>query len=213
MIAPIRQPRRCQDVSVFQAAFVGMLPAILRHARMAFRHLKGEARQEVLTEVVANAFVAYARLAELGKTDLAYPSVLVRYAVAQFCDGRRVGSRLNIRDVLSRHCQKRKGVNVERLDRFDASNDCWIEATLEDTHALPPDQAAFRIDFPTWLGTLSRRNRRVALTLASGESPGNVARQNALSPGRVSQLRRDLCQSWQQFHGEAAQPDGQPSVS
>lgn len=48
----------------------------------------------------ANACCAVARLAELGKLDLAYPTVLARYGVAKVIDGRRVGNKLNVRDVL-----------------------------------------------------------------------------------------------------------------
>lgn len=71
-------------------------------------HLKPEAREDATQEVIANALVASARLAQLGKSELAYPSVLARYAVAQFQDGRRLGNRRNVREVLSPYAQKRK---------------------------------------------------------------------------------------------------------
>ena len=38
--------------------FLAMLPMIVRHARVSFRHLDPEAREEAVTEVVANAFCA-----------------------------------------------------------------------------------------------------------------------------------------------------------
>jgi len=72
-----------------------MLPAIQRHARISFRHLDAEAREELIQEVIANSLVAFLRLFSLGKTELAYPSVLARYGAAQARDGRRVGGRLN----------------------------------------------------------------------------------------------------------------------
>ena len=96
-----------------------MLPAIQTHARCAFRHLDPEAREEAVEEAIANAFVAFVRLVELGKTEVAYPTVLAGYAVAQIQDGRRVGNRRNGRDVLSPYAQKRNRIDVERLDRFD----------------------------------------------------------------------------------------------
>ena len=67
-------------------------PQIVRHAKYAFRHLRGEACQDAIQEIIANAFVAFVALVRRGKMDLAYPSVLARYAVAQFKDGRRVGT-------------------------------------------------------------------------------------------------------------------------
>ena len=38
-------------------------------------------------------------------------------------DGRRVGVKLNVRDVSSAYAQQAKGFTVERLDRYDAEND------------------------------------------------------------------------------------------
>jgi len=64
--------------------------------------------------------------------------------------------------------------------------------------------AACRVDFRAWLATLTLRNRRVAESLAVGSSTGSVAREFQISEGRVSQLRRDLHDSWQRFHGEDA---------
>jgi hypothetical protein len=64
-----------------------------------------------------------------------------------------------------------------------------------------------RMDFAAWLETLSSGNRRLAETLANGETTGFVARSFKISAGRVSQLRRDLCDSWHRFVGEL--PDRQ----
>ena len=85
-------------------AFLALLPAILRHAKIAFAYLKPEARSEAVAEVVANSCQAYARLVELGKTDLAYASALARYGVKQTHDHRKVGGHLNVLDVLSKYC-------------------------------------------------------------------------------------------------------------
>ena len=93
-----------------QARFLVMLPLIETHARLVFRRLDPEARDDAVQEVIANAFVAFARLVELQKVDVAYPSALARFAVAQFRDGRRVGNRMNVRDVLSPYAQKRRRI-------------------------------------------------------------------------------------------------------
>src|SRR6185369_9674461 len=99
--------------------FLAMLPVIRRHAEISFRHLNAEAHEEAVQEVIANAVVAYQRLVELNKTDVAYASVLARYGVAQVRAGRRVGASLNICDVTSGYCQRRKRVQLETLDRYD----------------------------------------------------------------------------------------------
>jgi hypothetical protein len=112
-------------------AFLALLPAILRHAKIAFAYLKPEARSEAVAEVVANACQAYARLVELGKTDIAYASALSRYGVRQTRDHRKVGGHLNVLDVLSKYCQNRKGLAVERLVKkafppLDRNSYIWI---------------------------------------------------------------------------------------
>jgi len=202
MIASIKRPRPQASAPAWHAGFLTMLPVIHAYARGAFAHLNPEARQDMIQEVVANALVAYVRLYQQGRVALAYPTVLARYGVAQVRDGRRVGTKLNIKDPLSRYCQKRKGVVVERLDRFDEEDNQWQEAVVEDPHTPVFEQVQFRCDFPAWLNTLHRRDRRIAETLALGHRTQDVARRFQVSEGRVSQLRRELAGSWREFVGE-----------
>ena len=179
-----------------------MLPVIVMHARFVFQHRDPEARDEAVQEVVANACAAFARLAERGCTSVARPFVLAWYAIRQLREGRRVGNKLNIRDVTSPYCQQRRGITIERLDRYDREEDCWNEVLVEDRNATPADLAATRIDFPAWLETLSRRDRKIALKLAVGETTSDTARQFRLSEARISQLRRELKLAWDAFQGE-----------
>jgi hypothetical protein len=199
MICIATQP---PSAPAWHAGFVAMLPALERNARIAFKHLDHEARQDAVVEVAANAFVAYARLVELGKADLAYVTPLSHYAIAQVRSGRRVGNRRNVRDVLSAYAQQNKGFTVERLDRYDAEEDAWREIVVEDRHATPADVACTRIDFSDWLGTLSRRYRKIAESLAVGERTTAVARKFRLSAGRISQMRQEYYESWRRFRGE-----------
>jgi hypothetical protein len=109
---------------------------------------------------------------------------------------------LNVNDVSSRCCQQRKRVRVERLHRYDDQSGEWRETVVEDHQTPVPDQAAFRCDFPEWLNTLPKRDRKIAETLASGERTSRTAKRFKVSPGRISQLRRQLHDAWHQFHGE-----------
>jgi hypothetical protein len=156
----------------------------------------------MVEEVVVSSLAAYARLVERGKEELAFPSALARFAVAQVRQGRQVGARLNVRDVTSRYAQQKKGFHVERLDQFDVTSDEWKEVLIEDRRATPAEVAASRIDFAAWLGTMTALRRKIALCLATGENTLDTARRFALSPGRISQLRREFRASWQAFHGE-----------
>jgi DNA-directed RNA polymerase specialized sigma24 family protein len=181
-----------------------MLPKIRSYARTAFGHLDPDSREDAVEETIANAAVAFARLVRRGKAQKAFPTVLAHYAITQVRQGRRVGSRLRIGEVLSSYAQRKKGFVVQRLDRFDRETEEWLEVILEDHRTPVPDQVAFRIDFPNWLAILSRRNRRIAEALALGNSTGYVARRFRLSAARISQLRGELYRSWQKFHGDPA---------
>src|SRR5208283_3691625 len=157
-------------------------------------------------EVVANACQAYARLVALNKTAIAYPMALARYGVKQCREHRKVGGHLNIGDVVSRYCQVSKNLVVERLDKFDKTEEAWQEALVEDRHAGPADTARVRLDFSDWLASLKRRDRRIAEFLANGESTSAAARRFKVSAGRISQLRRELAANYRAFVGDDPGP-------
>jgi hypothetical protein len=181
--------------------FMALVPAIEKYAKRAFRHLDAEAREEMVQETICNGCAAFARLVALGKTDLAYPTALAKFGLRQAIAGRKVGGNLNIRDVSSLHCHRQKGIVLERLDRFDREEDAWREILIEDKHAGPAEVAASRIDFAGWLGVLPGRLRKIARFLAKGETTTDAAKKFRVSPGRISQIRSELCQAWNNFHG------------
>jgi DNA-binding NarL/FixJ family response regulator len=184
------------------AQFSAMLPRIRQQADFYLRRLPKEERTDAIQEVVASAFVSYRRLIERGKSDLAYASPLARYGARQYLSGRRVGNRLNVRDVTSGHCQRRKKIVVGQLDQFDDPTDEWQQLLVEDRHSGPAEVATTRVDFAAWLESLPKRTRHVAETLATGEATGHVARMFSMSASRVSQLRRELYQAWRVFQGD-----------
>jgi hypothetical protein len=191
------------ETSSWQHRFLQLLPRIRAQAQSRFRHLPPEAREEATAEVIASALVSYARLVALGREDRAYATTLVRYAVAQYRVGRRVGSRMNGCDVTSDLCRQKKGLSLERLDCFDKRSGDWHELVVEDRHSTPADVATTRVDFAAWLESLPERTRHLAETLATGEATNQVARMFGCSASRVSQLRRELYDAWLVFTGEA----------
>ena len=177
----------------WREGFLRMMPAIALHARVCFRRLDPEARAEAIQNSVANAMLAYVRLFELGKVELAYAAPLARYAVSQTREGRIVGNRMNARDVSSSYAQAKKGIVVERLDHFDVQENAWQEAVVQDTRSAPvPETVAFRVDFRAWLAQLPRRDRRVARFLVLGHRTLDAARKFGVSEARIAQLRREL---------------------
>jgi hypothetical protein len=194
----------------WHAAFLEMLPLIRSSAQRSFRNWPRQARLDAVDEVCAHALVAFARLVELGKVELAYATPLTRLAVKQVCDGRQVGCRRRVRDVLSRYAQVKKGFQVECLDGFDETNHDWRDLLMADRRATPADTAAIRIDFAEWLRGLPRRHRQIALVLATRETTCSAARRFQVSPARISQIRRELEVAWRTFQREA--PDSANAV-
>jgi hypothetical protein len=184
--------------------FLAMLPTIQQQADFLFRDLPRERREEAVQEVVASSFIAFVRLATLGRVHLAFASALARYGAAQVRVGRYVAERLNANEILSRRAQRQKGFRVERLDQFDKTEGKWKEIVVEDRNATPAEAAATRIDVADWLNSLSSRNRCLAETLATGETTQDAAAKFRITPGRVSQLRQKLREAWHRFQGEPA---------
>jgi hypothetical protein len=200
MIASAKQFRR--PTPKWHAGFVAMMPVIVRRASLACQGIDRDAREEFIQEVVCNTLVAYKRLFDQGKLELAYPTVLAMYGIRQAFEGRKVGGKLNANDVASVYAQRQKGFCVKRLDRYNAPDNQWREVLVEDRHVGPAETAAVRIDFTAWLGTLRRRERKIATKLATGETTAAAASKFKVSPSRISQLRRKLQGSWEEFQGE-----------
>ncbi len=186
----------------WHAPFMQMLPQIQRRASLAFRGLPEETRQEKIQDVICHATEAYKRLHDQGKTHVATAHTLATNAIKRTRVGRKVGMKLNVRDISSQYCQQQKGVTLGRLDRFRRETESWDEVLVEDRHAGPAETAAARIDLRDWLKILSKMQKKAATKLAAGERTGKVAKLLGVSSGRISQLRRELMESWRRFQGE-----------
>jgi hypothetical protein len=192
-----------------QVRFLEMLPCIRRIASFAFRNVRRAVREDLIAEVLANAFCTFHRLVVRGHVELAYPSTLAWFAVRQIRDGRRVGSTLNAKDLTSPYGQRQRSVSVQSFwdERPDGR---WQELVVEDRSAGPGEIATFRIDFADWLKRLTRSKRQVALRFVAGDTPSEVAEHFRLTRPRISQLRNELRQNWSEFQGEL---EGQATVA
>jgi hypothetical protein len=176
----------------WQGGFMKMLPGIKRQARAAFISMDAEAREDAVSEVVANTMCAYKRLHERGELERAFISALTRYAIAQFHDGRRVGSPQCAGDVYSAHA-KRKG-NHKRIHLGTPGKRVgeWLEC-LQDNRITPvPDQVAFRIDFPEWLNSQAPRDKQIAERLSLGFSAANVVLCDMRIRARIATGRKSV---------------------
>ncbi len=132
-----------------------------------------------------------------GKDPRRFVAALVGFATKAVRCGRRVTGQLNAKDVMNEQAQQRHGFCVGKLPDFATlSENPLAEALIDNTQTEVPDQVAFRIDFPAWRSR-SRRDRRLIDDMAMGERTLDLSRKHRLSPARISQLRRELHDSWE----------------
>jgi len=191
----------------WHAGFLSILPAIETHAKIRFRKLSVERREDAVQETVAAACVNFKLLAARGRLDVAHPSTVADFAARHVTLGRHVGGRQDAaKDVMSPICQERHGVTVARFHSRPSGTvtDGWKQIAIEGRKVSIPELAAFRIDFAQWLRTLTRRDRKIIAAFVRGERTSEVADRFGISPGRVSQLRRKFEHEWRVFQGDAA---------
>jgi hypothetical protein len=180
----------------WQAKFVAMLPEIQQRLRRAFRYLDAEAREDAVEEAVIHSLLSYARLYDQGRAKAASASTLAWYAALAVKRGRPAGNRMRSTEPLSRYAQIGNGIQLEQLPGN------WLDLLVEDKRASVPDQVAAKMDVGAWFATLTQRMRQIAKDLALGCSTAEVARKHGVTPGRISQLRRTLEESWAAFQQE-----------
>src|SRR6476469_10009020 len=113
----------------WQSRFVAMLPQIQQKLRLAFCRLDPEAREDAIAEGVVHTLLAYLRLHEQGRAEVATPSCLAWYSSRQVKRGRPAAGRMNGKEPLSRYGQISNRIKVERLPYK------WLDAIVEDKRA------------------------------------------------------------------------------
>jgi hypothetical protein len=186
------------DETNWQSAFVAMMPEIEQKLHLAFCRLDPEAREDAMEEGVVHSLLAYSRLHEEGRAEVATPSSLAWYSSRHVKRGRPAGGRMNGKEPLSRYGQISNDIEIER----QSGN--WIDTLVEDSRAAVPDQVAAKMDVGAWFATLTKRMKEIAEDLAFGCSTSEVAEKHGVTAGRISQLRRVLEESWAAFQQEAA---------
>ena len=69
-----------QNQTTWQSSFVAMLPEIEQKLRLAFCRLDPESREDAIEEGVVHSLLAYVRLVEQGRAEVATASSLAWYS-------------------------------------------------------------------------------------------------------------------------------------
>lgn len=191
-----------------------VLPKVQLHAQIYFRDVRcPDTKADRIAEACALSWKWFVRLAKRGKDATRFPSAIAGYAVRAVRSGRRVCGQEKAKEVLSPRAQQRHGFTVESLPSATAVShehlygnvraqqklDEFEERLQDNTQTPVPDQAAFRIDFPAWLQTLTARERQLIRCMLRNERTKDLSRMFQLSPGRISQLRSEFRDDWQRF--------------
>jgi hypothetical protein len=197
--------------------FQSLLPKLETHAAIYFRHVRcPNKKADYIAECVALAWGWLVRLHQRGKDVRQFTMVFVYLVARAVRNGRRLCGQERANDVLSGRAQQRRNFRVESLpvstrrsfDDFYASVhgqqsvDSYEERLHDNSVTPPPDAAAFRIDWPNFLKTLSERDRELAHFLSLGHAASKAAERFKLTPGRVTQLRQRWCREWRLCQGE-----------
>jgi hypothetical protein len=207
-VVPVNSSNASLPLSLDQlhARFLAIVPRIELHAHISFRDVTCAAQKDDWSaETVALCWKWFVRLAEQGQDATEFVSALAGYATRAVRSGRRLCGQEKARDVLSSRAQRRHPFTICRLPDHSGRNGSALEEKLQDNTQAPIlDQVVFRLDFPRWRRTRTERDRRLLHDLMVGERTRAVSQKYGLSPGRVSQLRRELRADWDRFCASAA---------
>ena len=187
-----------------QVRFLEICERIETHARIYFRNVKcWVQKSDFVAETIALAWKWFRRLAQQGKDAREFASILASYAARAVRSGRRITQQVKAKDILSEVAQQRHGFSISKLPDFSTLSDNPLsDALIDNTRSPVPEQVQFRLDFPAWLRTRTDRDRRLIGDMAMGQRTLDLSRRYGLSPGRISQLRREFHDDWLRFCGE-----------
>ena len=169
------------NLSTVQNVFVQRLPMLQKMARIHFRYLPPEAKQESITNAVGLAWKFFYTLFRKGRSEeQGILNSCMRFAIRQTRAGRTPQGCPRKKDVLAP-----RWIGPTRLDDFDPEQFVGRCTPI-------PEQVSFRVDVPEFLGTLNKRQRKMAVDLAGGMSTSECAAKYKLSPGRISQFRKEF---------------------
>jgi hypothetical protein len=209
-------PSRCPSVAELHERFLDLLPRIELHGRIFFRHLRQQRKEESIQEMRALAWKWFVRLARRGKYPADFLMTFNTFLARAVNNGRRVVGMEKAKDVMCRQTQQRHGFQVESLPMSTRTShqelysmmhgqqlhDVYEERLRDNSQTPIPDQAAFRVDFPAWLATITQRDRQLVEDLALSHRTLDLADKYGLSPSRISQKRRQFQDEWERFCGE-----------
>ena len=203
------------EVEKAQDQFVEMLPEVERRARLTFRELDVEGREEAVSEVVAHCWRNYMHCASDKRAVPA--SSLAHYAMLGVKSGRSFAGQSSL-DVLSPRTKLLGRVSVESLDGARANQGVggegtgwWDRSETREDRRLwerPPERVRVKHDYGGFLsnGLVNSQEKLTFNLLAEGHSTSEIAEHLQVSSPRVCQLKHSLAEKLLDFFGPSVCP-------
>lgn len=187
---------------------------IERHARIYFRHIKCfHQKEDYVQETVGIAYKLFVSCVKRGKKPWTFIMALASRAAWSVASGRKVTGQEKSQDAMSRRAQYKHGFTIESLPQSTQTAhenlygkccgqeilDSFEERLHDNTQTPPDEQAAFRIDFGSWVLTWDSYHRRIIVMMANGDRTMDIANRTGKSNGRISQMRTEFKTDWETF--------------
>jgi hypothetical protein len=197
-----------------QQEYAEAIPRIEAHAKVHFRGIRDPGRRgDAIQDTIGIGWKHWLSAIKNGKDPKDFVSSIAEMAVRHVRVGRLVWRQEPAKDVMSPRAQHSKGFAVEQLNVSTArpheqfysdphgqeQMDTLEERLADNTRTPPPEQAAFREQYGMLLEQMGPRNGPIVDDMAAGENTFALADKYKLSPGRVSQLRREAEKTWRKI--------------
>ncbi len=150
-------------------------------------------RSDAIADADGHAWAIWQAALGCGKHPAEFHSVVAQYACRAVRQQRSLSNTVGRKRPLPCCCLRAAEAGRMRRDAAEL-----VDAATS-RGASVPDVAAMRVDFPEWLKTLPERTRQLAMDLAAGMRAKDAAEVMGVSEGRLSQMRRELADSWAVF--------------
>jgi hypothetical protein len=196
-------------IAVANRSFTEALDRIDAVIAYQFRRWPRGTREEAMAEARAGCWVAWHGLLVRGLDPVAVGVTgIAANASRAVKNGRTVGRNRSAGrtapDIQHPKARRAKGLRVFSIGEVgERSGAMWRDWLVAEGRYGPAEEAAFRIDFATWLSGLPARKREAAKLLAVGLGTCEVAESLGVTPAAISQDRVWLSRSWDRFQGEA----------
>lgn len=174
-----------QQIQDCQQRFVQLLGTIEGSARqmLARVHLGGD-HEENVAEALAIAWSEWRRITEQGADPCSLARVLGKRAAIAVLRGARLAS-----------VRRAAGFTTDTRERRRRAR----TTPGSSPQSAPWAQAAFKIDFPAWVGIWRQDRQEAILLLSQGYGTGEVAQLLGTDSTEICKWRRRFARSWQAY--------------